>query len=447
MEYFIKSENNTNEEYAATRFHGQEGPLTVSDVPFHTTLADAFLSAGEELGYKNRDVNGESQNGFMTPQATMRDGRRCSTSKAFLRPARDRSNLDIAMNARVTKILIRAKTKTAIGIEFVRDDKVQYAYASSEVILSAGAVNSPQILMLSGIGPSAELNKYNIPVIHDLPVGENFHDHVGFAGLIYATAKNNTINLASVQIKDALSYVVQRNGFLTSVGGTEGVAFIKSKYAKNDIPDIQIVLNLQARPTSGEGLEKYLGLNKDFYNNVIASRVTNGSILFLPCVVRPNSRGYVRLNSGNPFDAPLINPNYLKSDTDVKIMIEGIRFVQKLAKTEAFKSYNFILPDYDYPKCKDIKRDTDEFWECAMRQFTQSIFHPVGSCKMGAVDDPTAVVGNDLRVHGVNRLRVIDASIMPDVVNANTNAPTIMIAEKGAEDIKNEYKRKYGFVY
>lgn len=240
--YFKKSEDNRNPYLSRTEYHSVNGYLTVQESPWRTPLAAAFIQAGAEMGYTNRDVNGEMQTGFMIPQGTLRKGARCSTSKAFLRPCRLRKNLHIAMNAHVTRVMIDPNTKTARGVEFLRNGQRHTVKCLKETILSAGAINSPQLLMLSGIGPSKHLNELGIPVVQDLKVGENLQDHMGLGGLTFLVDQPVSIQQSRVQnVQTVLNYAAMGDGPLTVMGGVEGLAFINTKYANQteDFPDIE----------------------------------------------------------------------------------------------------------------------------------------------------------------------------------------------------------------
>lgn len=262
------------------------------------------MQAGVEMGYENTDLNGEKGTGFMIAQGTVRRGSRCSSAKAFLRPARLRPNLHIAMHAHVTRLMIDPKTKRAFGVEFIRDRKIHYIRASKEVIVSAGSVNSPQILMLSGIGPKAELAKHKIPLIKDAPVGENLQDHIAMGGLTFGVNQEVSIVESRVQsVSTVLQYAVFGQGPLTILGGVEGLAFVRTKYANasNDVPDIEFhFISGSTNSDGGNQLRKAHGLTQKFYDAVFAPYNNRDTWSILPMLLRPKSTGSIRLRSRNP---------------------------------------------------------------------------------------------------------------------------------------------------
>ncbi|XP_047510836.1 glucose dehydrogenase [FAD, quinone] [Pieris napi] len=448
LPYFKKSEDQRNPYLAKDKkHHAVGGYLTVQDAPYNTPIGASFLQAGEEMGYDIIDVNGAQQTGYGWYQFTMRRGSRCSTAKAFLRPVRLRQNLHIALFSHVTKVLIDKDRKRAYGVEFIRDNTKQVVYAKREVILSAGAIASPQLLMLSGVGPAEHLKEVAIDVIYDSPgVGRNLQDHIAVGGIVFQV--DYPISLVMnrlVNINSALRYAVSEDGPLTSSIGLEVVSFINTKYANasDDWPDIEFMMTSASTPSDGGSqVKKAHSLTDEFYDEVFG-HITNKDVFgIFPMMLRPKSRGFIKLRSKNPLDYPLMYHNYLTHPDDVGVLREGVKAALAVAETKAMKRLGARFNNKPAPNCKHLPLYTDEYWDCYIRQYTMTIYHLSCSAKMGPESDPMAVVDPKLRVYGVEGLRVIDASIMPAVTNGNINAPVIMIAEKGSDLIKETWLGK-----
>ncbi|GAB6025287.1 hypothetical protein CHUAL_010704 [Chamberlinius hualienensis] len=441
LPYFLRSEGMTIESFAIdAMYHNTSGPLTISHSSVHSQLMSSFLKAGEEAGYSVRDLNADKQTGFMRFPFTMRNGARCSTAKAFLVPAQFRPNLKILCKSTVTKILF-GSNKEAVGVAFTKDDVEFIVNASKEVILSAGAIASPQLLMLSGIGPKKQLQQFNIPVVADLSgVGENLQDHVGCLSLFW---KVNCTDCAFVENDfyhplSALEWLFLRSGILTIPFSAEAVGYVNTKYANQsaDWPDIQLVLGTTVPINT---LSEVIGVSKTVLENYLGSSSSSHLYSVTPFIMRPKSRGTIRLKSNNSMDNPVIDLNFLSHPDDMKLMIAGLKAAIEIGNSSAFMLFGAKFNPMACPGCENHSWLSDDYLECLARQLTFIYFHPVGTCKMGVASDPMAVVDNNLRVYGVRKLRVIDASIMPTIISANTNAPTIMIAEKASDIIKRNY--------
>jgi choline dehydrogenase len=412
LPYFRKAENQQRGE---STWHGQGGPLTVSDLRMKHPLHDAFLKGAVEAGFPlNPDFNGAVQEGAGEYQLTVRNGIRASTASAYLRPARRRSNLTVATRASLQRVLFDARR--ASGVSYLQGGELKHADASREVILSGGAISSPLILQLSGIGPSALLCEKNVEIVHDLPgVGRNLQDHMTIR-TTYRCSEPITLNdVAKSRIRQAmagLEWALLRRGPLTAGAGPVGL-FARTR-PDLATPDVQYHYFISSAERAGEPLH-------DFPGATIAT-----------CPARPESRGTIEIRSPNPIDAPKIQANYLSTPNDRQTMIDGLRIARKIFRTPAMQKYfvEEIRPG------KDVQSD-NEFIDF-MRERAGTAYHPVGTCKMG-IDD-MAVVDPELRVRGVTNLRVVDASIMPTLVSGNTNAPTIAIAEKAAEMILSRSK-------
>ncbi|XP_050443310.1 glucose dehydrogenase [FAD, quinone]-like [Adelges cooleyi] len=445
LKYFTKSEDNRNPYLArpGSPYHRSGGLLTVQEAPWKTPLVLSFVEAGQEVtGYPNRDINGKYQTGFMVAQGTIRRGTRCSSAKAFLRPARLRANLHVAMQAHVTKIVINPITKRATGVQFLRDGHVHLVHAKREVILSAGAVGSPQIMMLSGIGPKEHLHRLNIPLVQDLRVGDNLQDHVGLAGLTFIVDKPVAIVQNRLRpIPVTMEFIARERGPMTTLGGVEGLGFIPTVYANDtDYPDIQFHM-APASISSDDGIKvrKILGIQDSLYDRVYRPIADKDAWTIIPLLLRPRSRGKIRLRSKDPMVYPYIHANYFDDPLDIATLVEGVKTAVKIGQSRPFRQYRSRLHRTPIPGCVRFEFNTDPYWECAIRHLSMTIYHPVGTCKMGPPDDPAAVVDPRLRVHGVQGLRVVDASVMPTIVSGNTNAPVIMIGEKASDMIKQDW--------
>ena len=397
LPYFKKAEN---QERGESEFHGVRGPLNVADPPRVALIwdaADAFIQAGIELGYSlNQDFNGATQEGFGRYQFTRLGGQRHSASDAYLKPALSRPNLTTLTYAQVTKLLFSGTHVS--GVEYVHDHQLKQAASSREVILCGGAINSPQTLLLSGIGPANHLTQFGIPVVVDLPgVGDYLQDHallgMGFARVVRATSD---ILLGGPAHRE---YLQSQSGQF-AVNQTAAGAFVKTR-PEVELPDMQLYAAVNAGTDTLADFGVYLS------------------------IMRPKDRGTLVLRSSNPFDYPVLQPNYLAREVDLQAFIDGVKLVRQLACTSSLAPY---LAQETAPGSA-IQTDSEiTGW---IRDTLATTWHYSGTCKMGV--DPLAVVDPQLQVHGVTGLRVVDASIMPEVIGGNTNAPVIMIAEKAAD--------------
>jgi choline dehydrogenase len=443
LPFFLKHENMSIPELARDRkYHSTRGELTISYAPYRSSLADAFISGGKEMGYNIIDYNGETQNGFSYMQSTTRNGSRCSASRAFLHPIKNRKNFHVKKRSTVTKILIDPITKTAFGVEFVHGNRKYEVRARKEIILSAGAINSPQLLILSGIGPRKHLRDLNIPVIQDLKVGYNLMDHPAILSIPFilnqsvAYVIDDLANNRSALV-DYLSY---HQGPFSVPGGGEGIAFLDTRNprSKDGNPDIEIAFFAAGIP-SEITFYKMLGYTDEFYNAVFKQIQGVHTFTLMTVVLQPKSRGRIMLKSANPHDSPLIHLDLFQNPEDLEKQLLAIKETLKLSKTSAFQKFGPKIHDIPVPGCKFLQFGTDDYWRCAARHMAVGIWHYSGTCKMGPYWDPDAVVDPRLRVYGVKGLRVIDASITPLIPDAHTNGPCMMIGEKGADLVKEDW--------
>ncbi|MCD2172330.1 GMC family oxidoreductase [Rhizobium sp. C4] len=404
LPYFRKAEDNDTYD---NRYHGKGGPLGVSKPAAPLPICEAYFKAAGQLGIPtNHDMTGEKQDGVGYYQLTQRNVRRSSASVAYLNPARNRPNLTIKTGAQILRVIV--ENGKAVGVEVAGEGIIR---ADVEVIMSSGAIGSPRLLMLSGIGPADHLRSVGLPVVHDQPgIGSNLQDHVDLFVIAECTGPHTYDRYAKphLSVLAGLQYLIQKKGPVASSLFETGGFWYADPEARS--PDIQFHLGL------GSGIEAGV------------TAMENGGVTLNSAYLRPRSRGTVRLASSDPLAAPLIDPNYWADPYDREMSIKGLKLAQEIMRQDALKPYVKAerLPGPDV-------RTEDDYFNYACRH-AKTDHHPAGTCRMGA--DPAAVVDPQLRFNGIERLRVVDASIMPTLVSSNTNAPTIMIAEKAADMIR-----------
>lgn len=445
LPYFLKSEHNMQERivnHSHGRYHSQHGPLSVDRYRSFDPIKSVIINAAAKLGYRRLiDVNADEHIGFVKAQGTLYNGERCSAARAFLSPIKKRKNLHVIKNAFATKLIIDGFTVKGVRFE-VKDKKVA-AFAKKEVILSAGTINSAKLLMLSGIGRRDDLEKFKIPVVKDLAVGENLQDHcVGIYGMQYnrSLAQSQTPQ----DLKDSLDmYLRTRSGTLAGIGALDLLGFTNTEYRHSQYPNIQYHFMAQRKRMIGyrEILDS-MGYRDDFIEQLLMANNQAQTLQVLVTLLNPKSRGSVTLRSKNPHVRPIIDSGYLRAQEDVETMISGLREFQRFFGTTDFQANEVQPLQANLPDCDIHPNNTDAYLRCYLSYFTSTIYHPVGTCKMGPPSDPDAVVDAELRVYGVSALRVVDASIMPTIVSGNTNAPTYMIAEKASDLIKDSWQSK-----
>lgn len=407
LPYFRKAED---QQRGANEFHGAGGPLPVSDMLHADPLSGAFIKAAVEAGIPdNPDFNGATQEGAGWFQTTTRNGRRASTAMAYLRPARGRSNLHVETAALAQRILFDGRR--AAGVEYRQNGALRTARARKEILVSSGAYNSPQLLQLSGVGPAELLKSHGINVVLDAPgVGNDLQDHMQVRIVMRCAQPitlNDILNHPLRRIMAGARYAAFRKGPLTIAAGTSG-AFFKTD-PRLASPDVQIHFLPFSTDKMGEKLHPYSAFSASV------------------CQVRPESRGSLRIKSADPMAAPEIRINYLATETDRTVNVEGLKILRKILAAPALKP--FVVEESE-PGAKVVS-DEDLLAFCRLRGST--VYHPTSTCRMG--NDPLAVVDQRLRLRGIEGLRVVDASVMPDLVSGNTNAPVIMIAEKASDMI------------
>lgn len=447
LPYFRKSEDNGADANTMTaKYHGRGGELRVNFMQDVVPLRAAIVDGLAEIGVPwVDDISGDIAVGASRMQTTSTGHTRWSTARAFLVPAANRTNLHIVKHAHVTRLHYADESaKRVDGVEFRIDGHTRTlkAKTAKEVILSAGTLNTPQILMLSGIGPRQHLSELGIKVHHDLAVGEHLQDHLWFTYIHVfhgASAKPYT---GRDMLNTYYDYVTNRTGFLSTIGLTDFGLFVNT-LNDSEYPDIQYHMAYiqHKQPNYAYAVDKF-GYNKEISESLKQSVNEGDVIIWLPTLLNPRSSGTVKLRSRRALDSPLLQHNYLAEQADVDTVVRSIRLIQKFEKTNAFKRHNGRAYSPKLSACDALASDSDEYWECYVRYMSSTLYHPTGTTPMGPLASEGAVVNAALEVHGVQGVRVVDAGIMPQIVSGNTNAPTIMIGEKAADMVKASWSQR-----
>lgn len=437
LPYFKKLEN-VQTTRLTKNVHGYTGPVYIDDFSDSSVynfekIHKLIVHAADQLGYPYvEDISAEPRSAVTKVPGTLKLGVRWNTAKAYLTISKSISNLVLMKETVVTKLLIN-KTKHVIGIEVYREGEYRKIFCRREVILSAGSVNSPQLLMLSGLGPKKHLQELGIPVVEDLKVGYNLQDHI-FTFSSFIELKEYQKPFPQTDL--FYNYLIKRTEMDSRLLGT--MLFVDTSYQHYDYPDIQF--HFFGFPRKYPMLRNYyksINLKSKLISQIEKYNEASEIVFPVPTLLRPMSRGRIMLASTNPLVPPRIYSGYLTRKQDINTLIKGLRVVRKLFATGVFPNATFH--DIWIKECADLEYQSDQYYECQIRNLVTTIYHPVGSCKMGPDWDKDAVVDSTLKVRGVIGLRVIDASIMPSIISGNTNIPVIMIAEKASDIIKEDW--------
>ena len=428
LPYILKAEDIQVDELKSSPYHSTGGPLGVSGGKI-TPLADEYMKAAKEMGLKIVDYNGKDQEGFSSIQQTIRKGVRSSTSLEYLGNTASRKNLHIAVNSHVTKVAI--KDKKATGVYVVRDGRKQFIKAKKEVIVSAGAIGSPQILMLSGVGPKEHLKQFGIEVVADLPVGQNLQDHQMTLMFSNINQKISITGGSKTSMLSKIKYNLFGSGPLAT-GAADGMGFFYLDESKRG----KTYADMQFMFFSFLTYINYFKFTDEVVKEYLAQDPNEEGFTTFVSPTHQKSVGTIKLKSADPFDYPAIDPRYLTDKRDMEEFLGGIRIWEKMMETPAMKKLGVKIEQHKLSICSQHEFRSDAYWECYVRHLAVTVYHHCGTCKMGAASDPTSVVDPELRVKGIKGLRVVDASIFPMVTSGNINSPTIMVAEKASDIIR-----------
>ncbi|XP_044738906.1 glucose dehydrogenase [FAD, quinone]-like [Chrysoperla carnea] len=418
--YFKKLEN-YRIPYSDPNYFGVDGPVHIEIPPYHSSLSRAALLAANQAGLPIHNINGPVEYGISPVQSSLKKGKRVSANTAYITPIKTRRNLHIKMNSFVTKILIDVKAKPlpkAFGVTFLNENGLNTVFAKKEVILCAGAINSPKLLMLSGIGPLHELKHHHIPVINDLPVGKNLFDHVGTASLQFRTNKRAYSPPFIPPHYEIWGYSHPLN---------KTVAIEQLFYFRN----------------MNQKQSQIFNMRQSVYDKVFKEHTLKPGFMIQTILEQPKSRGQLRLRNANPFSSPRIDLNYFSEPEDLDLLVSGVKEAIRIAGKPALKIYEPRIVETKVPHCNKFSFGTDEYWRCAIRALPFTLAHFGGTCKMGRIEDSSTVVNTRLKVHGIKNLRVIDISVFPSPVSAHYGAVAMMIGEKGADIIKQDWRIEF----
>ncbi|XP_072379187.1 glucose dehydrogenase [FAD, quinone]-like [Diabrotica undecimpunctata] len=435
LDYFKKSENFqwTNPEAPVDlSYHGTNGPLTVEHAVIHHPLTNLFLDANRDLGINITDYNSPSQIGASVTQLYTNKGRREDMGSIFVTPFLERRNLKVLTGSYVTKVVINKESKIAESVIFTKGGKTYNVRANKEIIISGGAITSPQILMLSGVGPKRHLEDVGVDVIQNLEVGSRFKEHALTGNLYFSSNLSTPIESIEDQLRDFLN----NTGSLTSASTlSQSVGFYNLEKRDGHLPNVAMFIDTHQTSIFEQKILKW----KDDYYETLSNIKLGNPFRFMILHMTTKSDGTIRLKSNDPFDYPLINPNLLTDQRDRTQVYRAIKFLFKMIETPTFKKFNLKFATPTLAACNHCKYNSKKCWECFMKELTMPGYHPMSSCPMGADPSKGAVVDNNLKVFGVNKLRVADASVFPGPISGYPSINCLVIGEKLADVIKKEY--------
>ncbi|XP_041779822.1 glucose dehydrogenase [FAD, quinone]-like [Anopheles merus] len=446
LPYYKKIEHANVQDFDENGAHGKSGRVSVEDCPFRSEVAKAFVASAAQSGYPYLDYNAGDIRGVSFLQAHSKRGHRVTAGTAYLKDVRHRPNLHISTRSWATQILFKEDSKVATGVRFTKNKRYHTVRARREVILSAGAFETPKLLMNSGIGPAAHLQQHGIRVLQDLPVGRRVYEHGGAFGPIFtmrngSPSEQNLLSLEQVLTLDEILRFRNGTGPLTS-NSIESLLYVKSPFASDpdpDLPDVEVMqsfvsMSFDSSISTSIAYRLPEALIRDYYGPLMGVR----NFMFLPMLMKTHTVGTVELKSRNPFHHPVFHYQYFEDERDVEALVYSIREVLRIAEAEPLQRLGIELYKRPVPGCEGFVFNSDDYWRCHVRTQTTTFQHQVSTCRMGPVGDPDAVVDPRLRVRGIGRLRVADVSIIPEPPSAHTCAMSYLIGEKAADMIKED---------
>ncbi|XP_053677608.1 alcohol dehydrogenase [acceptor]-like [Anopheles nili] len=451
LPYYKKIERANIKGFDDNGAHGKQGRVSVEDCPFRSEVSKAFVASAQEAGYPYLDYNAGGDLGVSFLQALSKDGHRVTGGNSYLKDIKDRPNLHISTRSWATEVLFNEDKTEARGVRFTKNKRYHTVRARRELILSAGAFETPKLLMNSGVGPAAHLKEHGIPLVQDLPVGRRVYEHGGLFGPIFIVqnvshAERNLLSLEQVVTLDEILRFRNGTGPLTT-NSIESLLYVKSPVASNPdpgMPDVEVMqsfTSLSFDSSYGTRVAYNLpdALVRDYFDPLVGTR----NFMFLPMLLKTHTVGRVELKSRNPFHHPVFQYQYFEDDRDVEALLYSIKEVLRIAQAGPLQRMGIEQYTRPVPGCEHLTFNSDDYWRCHVRVLTTTFQHQVATCRMGPPGDPDAVVDPRLRVRGIGRLRVVDVGIIPEPPSAHTNAMSYLIGEKAADMIKEDNRVRF----